>query len=81
MLGIIVGLLAGLAGLLVALLATPIMMALGPVLSLYQIIAGMAATVKPARRSASTNTPSDRDAEVRKLPDGKRNIEEPPLAA
>lgn len=81
MLGIILGVLAGLAGLLVALLATPIMMGLGPVLSLYQSIAGMAATVKPAGGSASTNTPSDRDAEVRKLPDGKRNIEEPPLAA
>ncbi len=81
MFGIIVGLLAGLAGLLVALLATPIMMALGPILSLYQSIAGMAAPVQPAGGSASTETRSDRDAEVRKLPDGKRNIEEPPLAA
>ena len=81
MLGIIVGLLAGLAGLLVALLATPVMMALGPVLSLYQSIAGMAIAVRPARGSASTQTPSDRDAELKRLPDGSRNIEEPRLAA
>ena len=81
MLGIIVGLLAGLAGLLMALLATPIMMALGPVLSLYQSIAGMAVTVRRVRGSASTETRSDRDAEVKKLPDGKRSTEEPRLAA
>ena len=81
MLGTIVGLLAGLAGLLVALLATPIMIALGPVLSLYQSVAGMAVTVRHVRGSATTETRSDRDSEVRKLPDGKRNIEEPRLAA
>ncbi len=81
MLGILVGLLAGLAGLLVALLATPVMMALGPVLSLYQSIAGIVVAVRPAGGSASTQTHSDRDAEVKSLPDRKRNIEEPPLAA
>ncbi len=81
MLGIIVGLLAGLAGLLVALLATPLLIALGPALSLYQSIAGMAVKVRPARGSASTETRSDRDAEVKRLPEGRRSIEGPRLAA
>ena len=81
MLGIIVGLLAGLAGLLVALLVTPVMMALGPVISLYQSIADMAVTVRLARGSASSETRSGRDAEVKKLPEGRRNFEAPRLAA
>ncbi len=81
MLGIIVGLLAGLAGLLIALLATPVMALLGPVSSLYQSIAGMAVTARTARGPASTETRSDRDTKVEKLPEGRRNVEEPRLAA
>ncbi len=81
MLGIIVGLLAGLAGLLMTLLATAVMAALSPVLSLYQSIAGVAATAKPVRESASGGTRSDRDAKVGKLPEGRRSAEEPRLAA
>ncbi len=81
MLGIIVGLLAGLAGLLMALLATAVMAALSPVLSLYQSIAGMAVTAKTVRGSASTESRSDRDAKVKRLPERSRNVEEPSLAA
>jgi hypothetical protein len=78
MLAIIVGLLAGLAGLLLVPLAMAVTAALSPVLSLYQSIAGMA---KTARGSASTETRPDRYAEVKKLPEGRRNVEEPRLAA
>ena len=81
MLGIVVGLLAGLAGLLMALLATVVMAILSPVLSFYQSIAGMAVIAKTARRSAITETRSDRDAKVKKLPAGRGNVEEPRLAA
>ncbi len=81
MLGIIVGLLAGLAGLVAASLATAVQAALSPVLGLYQGIAGMAVTAKTAWGSASTETRSDRDDKVEKLPEGSRNVEDRRLAA
>ncbi len=81
MLGIVAGLLAGMAGLLTALLATAVMVVLSPVLSLYQSIAGMAVAAKTTRGSASIETRSDRDAKVQKLPKRRRNVEEPRLAA
>ncbi len=75
--GISVGLLAGLAGLLTALLTTAVTGALSP----YQSIAGMAVRAKTATVSAGTETHSDRDAEVKKLSEGRRNVKEPRLAA
>ncbi len=81
MLGIVAGLLAGMAGLLTALLATAVMVVIGPVLNIYQSIAGMAVAAKTTRGSASIETRSDGDAKVRKLPVGRRKVEEPRLAA
>ena len=81
MLAIVAGLLAGLGGLVMALLATAVMAALSPVLSLYQGIARVAVAAKPARGSASTEARSDRDLKVKKLPEGRLNVEEPRLAA
>ena len=81
MLAIIVGLLAGVSGLLMTLLATAVMAALSPFLSLYQSIAGMAVTAKTAMGSANIETRSDRDTKGKRLPEERRNVEESRLAA
>ena len=81
MLAAIVGLLAGLTGVLVVALATAVMAALSPVLGLYRSIAGTAVAAKTARGSASTRTRSDGDAEVIKLSEGRGDVEDPSLAA
>ena len=77
MLAIIVGLLAGLTGLL----ATAVMVVLSLVLGLYQSIAGLAVPAKPAWGSTRAEARSDRDAKVGELPEGRRDVEEPRLAA
>ena len=81
MLAIIVGLLAGLAGLVMVSLAMAVIAVLSPVLSLYQSITGMAVTAKTAWGSASNKTRSDSDAKVIKLPEGRPHVEESRLAA
>ena len=81
MLAIVVGLLAGLAGLVAASLATAVQAALSPVLGLYRSVAGTAVVAKIARGSASTGTRFDRDAEVIKLSEGRRDAEDSRLAA
>jgi hypothetical protein len=82
LLAIVVGLLAGLTGLVVASLATAVQAALSPVLGLYRSIAGTTVTAETARGSASTGTRSDRDAEVIRLSEGRgRDVEGSRLAA
>jgi hypothetical protein len=88
MLMIIGGLLAGLVGALVGLatvvtvlLPTAVKAAPSSVLSLYQSIARVAVAVKTARGSTSTEARFYRNVEVKKLAEGRRNIEESRLAA
>ncbi len=77
MLAIVVGLLAGLTGLVAASLATAVQAALSPVLGLYRSIAGTAVAAKIARGSTSTGTRPDRDADVKNLPERRRGAEDP----
>ncbi len=81
MLGIIVGLLAGVAGLLVVPLAAIAMVILGPTLGLYQSVVRMAVAARAAVRSISTETHSERSATVEKPPEGRNKAEESRLAA
>lgn len=81
MLAIVVGLLAGLTGLMVASLASAVQAAFSPVLGLYRSIAETAVAAKIPRGSASTGTRPDRDAEVKNLPERRRDAEDPRLAA
>ena len=75
------GTLAGLAAVVIALLPTAVMAAPSSVLSLFQSIARVAVAAKTARGSTSTEARSDMNAKVIKLAEGRRNIEEPHLAA
>ncbi len=81
MLGIIVGLLAGLTALVMVALVTAVMAILSPVLSLYESIAGMAARATTVWGAANNETRSDRDAKIIRLPEGSRDVEESRLAA
>ena len=81
MLGIIVGVLAGLTALVLVPLVTAVMAVLNPVLSLFESIGGMAGRAMTGWETASNKTPSDRDAKIIGLPEGRRDVEESRLAA
>lgn len=77
MLAIIVGLLAGLGGLLAGLLATAVTVVLG----LHRNVAAVAARATTARSSSSAHHRADRDSEVQGPSEGRRQAEEHRLAA
>ena len=78
MAALIVGILVGLGGLLMGGLA----MAVSAVLGLYRTVAGMAAKAKTATMgSAGGGTRPVGHAEVERLPEGRRRVDERRLAA
>lgn len=81
MVAIIVGLLAGLGGLLVGLLATAVTAVIGQVLGLHRSVAAVAARATTARASSSAHHRADRDSEVQGPSEGRRQAEEHRLAA
>ena len=77
---IIVGILVGVGGLLMGGLAMAVMAILSPILGLYRTVAGMAAKAKTAMGSAGAGIRPVGDAEIERLPEGRRHVEEPRLA-
>ena len=80
MAAIIAGILVGAGGLLIGGLAMAVMAILSRVLVLYRTVAGMAAKAKTVMMGSAGARPA-RDAEIRRLPEGSRHVEEPRLAA
>ena len=80
MAAIIVGILVGLGGLLVGGLAMAVMALLNPVLGLYRTVAEMASKAKTLTMG-SAGTRSVRHAEIERLPEGRRHVDERRLAA
>ena len=76
MVAIIVGLLAGLGGLL----TTAVTAVLGPVLGLHRSVAAVAARATTARVSSSARDRADGDSEVEGPPEGTRHAQEHRLA-
>ena len=82
MAALIVGILVGLAGLLMGGLAMAVSAALSPVLGFYRTVAGMAARAKTATMgSAGSGTRPVRHAGIERLPEGRRHVDERSLAA
>ena len=75
MAAIIVGILVGLGGLLVGGLAMAVMAVLNPVLSLYRTVAEMASKAKTLTMEKA-GTRSVTHAEIERLPEGRRHVDE-----
>jgi hypothetical protein len=82
MAAIIVGILVGLGGLLMGGLAMAVMAVLSRVLGLYRTVAEMASKAKMVTMgSAGAGTRPHRGTEIRRLPEGRRHVDERRLAA
>jgi hypothetical protein len=82
MAALIVGILVGLGGLLLGGMAMAVSAVLSRVLALYRTVAEMAAKAKTATMgSAGGGTLPVRHAEVERLPEGRRHVDERHLAA
>ena len=79
---IVAGILVGLGGLLMGGLAMAVSAVLSRVFGLYRSVAGMVAKAKTVTMgSAGAGTRSVRGAEIERLPEGRRHVEERRLAA
>ena len=82
MAAIIVGILVGLGGLLVGGLAMAVMAILSRVLGFYRTVAEMGAKAKTVTMgSAGAGTRPVGHAEIERLPEGRRHVDERRLAA